>query len=69
MNLETKRLLLRKPQITDAADYTAIHNSDFVLRFNAMDPTTPERMAAKFAEEAYLSETVFLEKKSYTGDD
>ena len=63
MNLETKRLFLRAPRQQDAESYTAIHNSEFVLRFNAMAPTTSERMAAKFADEEYQENTVFLEEK------
>ena len=60
MKLETQRLYLRTPRVQDAEDYTAIHNSEFVLRFNAMAPTTAERMAAKFADEEYQANTVFL---------
>ena len=64
MKLETQRLYLRTPRVQDAEDYTAIHNSEFVLRFNAMAPTTAERMAAKFADEEYQANTVFLEEKT-----
>ena len=64
MKLETERLLLRPPAVEDAQTYTVIHNSEFVLRFNAMVPTTPEWMATKFAEEAYTANTVFLEEKA-----
>ena len=63
MNLETQRLILRTPCQEDAQTYTAIHNSEFVLRFNAMAPTTAERMAVKFADEEYIANTVFLEEK------
>lgn len=63
MNLETKRLLLRHPRVQDAENYTAIHNSEFVLRFNAMAPTTAERMTVKFTDEEYIANTVFLEEK------
>ena len=64
MKLETQRLYLRTPRVQDAEDYTAIHNSEFVLRFNAMAPTTAERMATKFADEEYQANTVFLEEKA-----
>ena len=67
MQLETRRLILRRPRVTDAPAYTAIHNSAFVLRYNAMNPTTAERMAAKFQDPDYLAETVFLEEKQ-TGE-
>ena len=63
MKLETKRMILRAPEIKDAAAYTAIHNSEFVLRFNAMAPTTPERMAAKCEDPEYRENTIFLEEK------
>ena len=63
MQLQTKRLILRAPEPRDAEDYAKIHNSDFVLRYNAMQPTTPERMAVKFQDPDYLAETVFLEEK------
>lgn len=64
MYLETQRLILRQPRMEDAQDYATIHNSESVLRFNAMAPTTPERMAAKFAEEGYRAKTLFLEEKA-----
>ena len=63
MNLETQRLILRTPCQEDAQAYTAIHNSEFVLRFNAMAPTTVERMTVKFTDEEYIANTVFLEEK------
>ena len=64
MELETNRLILRAPKLEDAESYTAIHNSEFVLRYNAMQPTTPERMEVNFRDSEYLSETVFLEDKA-----
>lgn len=67
MNLETKRLILRSPRVEDAQSYAAIHNSEFVLRYNAMNPTTPEWMAGKFADAQYCANTVFLESKA-TGE-
>lgn len=63
MKLETERLLLRSPRMSDAEDYCAIHNSEFVLRYNAMMPTNPERMEQKFADPDYCNETLFLEEK------
>lgn len=63
MQLETKRLILRQPRTEDAIAYTAIHNSYFVLRYNAMNPTTPERMTKAFQDPEYLENTVFLEEK------
>jgi ribosomal-protein-alanine N-acetyltransferase len=64
MNLQTERLILRHPEVCDAEPYTAIHNSDFVLRYNAMAPTTAERMAEKFSQEDYRENTLFLEEKA-----
>ena len=63
MKLETKRLLLRTPEVRDAQSYTAICNSEFVLRYNAMIPTTTERMAEKFADPEYGKHTVLFEEK------
>ena len=63
MKLETRRLILRTPEEKDACAYTLIHNSEFVLRFNAMNSTTQERMAAKFQDPEYLENTLFLEEK------
>ena len=63
MNLTTQRLILRSPRPEDAESYCTIHNSEFVLRFNAMTPTTAERMATKLADEEYQADTVFLEEK------
>ena len=63
MELSTARLNLRAPKAGDASAYTEIHNSEFVLRYNAMMPTTPERMEAKFSDPEYLENTLFLEEK------
>lgn len=63
MNLTTQRLILRRPRPEDAESYCAIHNSEFVLRFNAMAPTTAVRMATKLADEEHQVNTVFLEEK------
>lgn len=63
MKLETKRLLLRAPEVRDAQSYTAICNSEFVLRYNAMMPTTAERMAEKFADPECGKHTVLMEEK------
>lgn len=63
MKLETNRLILRTPETKDADTYTAIHNSEFVLRYNAMAPVTAEWMTAKFQDPEYREQTVFLEEK------
>ena len=64
MELETKRLKLRRPEVSDAAAYTEIHNSEFVLRYNAMAPTAKERMEVKISDPEYRENTVFLEEKA-----
>ena len=63
MKLHTSRLLLRSPELRDAQAYTEIHNSQFVLRYNAMQPTTPERMERAFTDPEYLETAVYLEEK------
>ena len=63
MELITKRLRLRSPEVKDAADYTAIHNSEFVLHYNAMQPTTVQWMEQKFTDPEYLENAVFLEER------
>ena len=63
MKLTTQRLILRRPRPEDAEDYCAIHNSEFVLRYNAMMPVTADRMEKQFADDAYCNDAVFLEDK------
>lgn len=63
MKLVTERLIMRRPEAKDAESYCAIHNSEFVLRYNAMMPTTKDRVERKLADEAYCNDTVFLEEK------
>ena len=64
MQLITERLILRSPKPEDAQSYCAIHNSEFVLRYNAMMPTNPERMEKRFADPDYCNDAVFLEEKN-----
>ena len=63
MELTTARLRLRHPKAGDGAAYAEIHNSEFVLRYNAMMPTTEVRMEAKFTDPEYAENTIFLEEK------
>ena len=63
MEFSTERLYLRRPRAGDGKAYTQIHNSEFVLRYNAMVPTTEERMEGKFSDSEYLDNTLFLEEK------
>ena len=48
--METKRLILRAPQAEDAQEYLQLHNSEFVLRYNAMVPITEDRARKNFAQ-------------------
>lgn len=64
MKLETKRLILRTPEPQDATAYTAIHNADFALRYNAMQPTTVERMEKAIRDPEYTKTAVYLEEKT-----
>ena len=61
MKLETDRLILRHPEIQDAEDYVSFHNSEFVLRYNAMTPCTLENIKEKFSEKD--QDTLLLELK------
>lgn len=47
--METKRLIIRQPKEEDALRLCEIANSEFVLRYNAMDVTTEERMKNSIA--------------------
>ena len=64
MNLQTTRLILRQPEVTDAAAYTAIHNTEFVLRYNAMAPTTCERMEKAIQNTEYAKSALYLEERN-----
>lgn len=49
MVIETKRLILRKPELSDVEDYLGFVNSEFVLRYNAMASVTRDRVEQEFA--------------------
>ena len=61
MRIETKRLILRLPEVRDADDYMAFCNSEFVLRYNAMPPRTREQMQQWFSEPS--ENTLVIEHK------
>lgn len=42
--LETKRLILRKPEASDAADMLDIRNSEFILKYNCLKKISLEEM-------------------------
>lgn len=64
MILQTQRLNLRRPRPEDARDYARIHNSYFVLRYNAMNPTTAQRMETVIQDPQYQQNTLYLEEKA-----
>ena len=49
MQICTERLLLRHPKPIDAQSYLAIHNSEFVLCYNAMEKMTLEQVEQMFS--------------------
>lgn len=61
MRIETKRLILRLPEVQDADDYLAFCNTEFVLRFNAMTPRTKEQLLRRFS--APPEDTLVIEHK------
>lgn len=77
MYLETERLILRKPQMTDVDDYMEFVNSEFVMRYNAMTPVTREKAEAQFADAGDDFSAIAIEAKEsgkiigmiYTGED
>lgn len=62
MILETKRLILRKPEATDVEDYLKFCNSEFVLRYNAMVPQSREDVLRSLSKEQDGS-TLFIQRE------
>lgn len=60
MRIETKRLILRHPEVRDAEDYVSFCNSEFVMRYNAMTPRTLEQVRERFAKG---DDSLMLEQK------
>ena len=77
MHLETARLILRKPESTDVSDYMEFVNQEFVQRYNAMTPVTPEKAEYQFANAPDNFSTTAIELKKtgkvigmiYAGED
>lgn len=77
MHLETKRLILRKPEPRDVESYLEFVNSEFVMRYNAMSPVTREKAERQFAEAPDDGSVIALEEKAsgrllgmvYSGED
>lgn len=63
MYLETRRLLLRKPEIADVDDYMEFVNSDFVMGYNAMASVTREKAQWQFANAPEDSSVLAIELK------
>lgn len=63
MKLETKRLILRKPELKDVGDYLQFVNTEFVNRYNAMTPVTREKAEARFCEAGDDLSTIAMERK------
>lgn len=66
MYLETERLILRKPELTDVDDYLEFINSEFVMRFNAMKPVSREKAEHQFVEARDDFSIIAMEQK-HTG--
>lgn len=64
MYLETSRLILRKPEISDVDDYLEFANSEFVQRYNAMSPVTKEKTEDAFGKAADDLSALVIELKS-----
>lgn len=63
MQLETKRLIIRRPEPRDVDDYMQFCNSEFVLRYNAMTPKTREEVLTQFSGERAQQNTFVMELK------
>lgn len=63
MKLETKRLILRKPELKDVDDYMDFVNTEFVNRYNAMTPVTREKAESRFTEVQDDLSTIAMELK------
>jgi len=64
MMLETNRLILRTPGIQDVQEYLAFRNSDFVLRYNAMNKQTLEQAENYFSHENSGEQKLILQQKA-----
>lgn len=62
MRIETKRLILRTPEVRDVDDYMAVCNTEFVLRYNAMTARDAERLRQRFSEPQ--EDTLVIERKA-----
>lgn len=64
MYLETRRLILRSAEPTDAEAYYELWNDPFVLQYNVMEPPTREQAAAAVSRDAGSDRSLYLQLKS-----
>lgn len=58
--METKRLIIRKPELKDAKELNKIHNSEFVLKYNCMKPTDVTEMEKSIADYQEINNSWFV---------
>lgn len=58
--IETERLIIRRPAISNVEDYMSFCNSEFVMRYNAMSVKTRESVLRQFADGASRNNTYLL---------
>lgn len=63
MQIETQRLILRKPEIADVDDYMEFVNTVFVQRYNVMLPATREKVEEEFSGASDDFQITVLETK------
>lgn len=63
MYLETKRLILRRPEPRDVDGYLDFVNSEFVMRYNAMAPVSRERAERQFTGAPEDGSSISLEER------
>lgn len=62
--LETKRLLLRRARLADGEAYLKIRNSEYVLRYNAMEPISLKEVLDQLAEDRESDRAFYLEERT-----
>ena len=63
MYIETERLILRAPRISDAEEMHALWHSEFVGKYNVLTPMSMETMRQKLREDAESGKTVHIVHK------
>ena len=62
--IETARLILREPQLTDAEQLLVIRNSDFVQEFNAMKIIDVEKLRGQIQKDMERHTAIYLVYKA-----